>query len=103
VWVQPNGRAQLADIALTAAPQPEGDRGGTAQERALTLLRQVAVLALEGQPRPPGEANRPTRAWLPEGAAGVVNRLLGAGAGYRTVEEFREDLARTRAEDSSVP
>jgi hypothetical protein len=102
VWIQSSGRAQLADLALTAGPQEE-DGGRTVQERALTLLRQVAVLALEGQPRQPGEASRPTRAWLPEGVVGVVNRLLDAAAGYRTVEEFRDDLARSGAEDNSHP
>ncbi len=98
VWVQPNGRVQLADISLTAGPQ-EKSSAGTSQERALSLLRQVAVLALEGQSRPPGEANRPTRAWLPEGGAAVVNRLLGAG--HATVEGFRDELARSGAEDNS--
>jgi uncharacterized RDD family membrane protein YckC len=102
VWVQPNGRAQLADIALTAGPQEADSPAGTDQERALALLRRVAVLALEGQPRPPGEANRPLRTRLPARAAAVVNRLLGAGADYRTVDEFRDELALCRAEGDSA-
>jgi uncharacterized RDD family membrane protein YckC len=102
VWVQPNGRAQLADIALTASLQEEAGPAGPDQERALTLLRRVAILALEGRPRAPGEADRPVRTWLPERAAAVVNRLLGSGPGHATVEEFRDELALCRAEDDSV-
>ncbi len=100
VWVQPNGRVQLADIALTAAPHAPDSPADSEQERALALLRRVAVLALEGQPRPQGEANRPTRARLPEPAATVVNRLLSGG--YHTVEEFRDEPALSRQEDQSA-
>src|SRR5262249_37871328 len=54
VWVQPDGRAQLADTALSEGTADAGSAPeGSDQERALGLLGQVAGLALEGKP-PPG-------------------------------------------------
>jgi hypothetical protein len=83
VWVQADGRAQLADTPLTAV-QVEGAEGGTDAERALALLRWVAALALGGEP---------LRAGSPQGARAALERLLGTGPGYETVEQFRADLA----------
>jgi hypothetical protein len=76
VWVQPDGRAQLADTALTEETSGAAGAGeGTDQERALRLLRQVVTLALEG--RPPD----------------AVNRLLAGQPPCATVQEFQGDLA----------
>jgi hypothetical protein len=87
VWVQADGRARLADIALTAAGA-KGSDAGTDQGRSLLLLRQVAALALEGQPRDTAE---PIRAAVPEAGRAIIDRLL-AGK-YETAEEVRAALA----------
>jgi hypothetical protein len=83
VWVQPDGRAQLADTALTEGAQEQaGAEGCTDQERALALLRQVADLVMEG--RPPNPAGR------------VVDRLTTGKPPYETVLQFQADLAAHR-------
>jgi eukaryotic-like serine/threonine-protein kinase len=84
VWVQPDGRAQLADTALTEGGPEQADPGqGSDQERALALLRQVAALALEG--RAPGPAGR------------ALDRLLGGQPRFETVQQFLADLTPKRA------
>ena len=94
VWVQEDGRAQLADLPLTATP-PEEDGGGTGQPRALNLLARALVLALEGQPRPAGAAASPLRATLPADARAACERLLEIGGTYDTVEQFLAALQPT--------
>lgn len=92
VWLQEDGRAQLADLPLTTAAQDED--GGTPQQRALSLLARVAVLALEGSPRPAGAPAGSLRAALPNAARAACERLLNAG-GYDTVEQFHMALRQT--------
>jgi uncharacterized RDD family membrane protein YckC len=93
VWVQPDGRAQLADTALTASPAEEGSSAtGLDQQRALVLLRRVAILALEGQARPAGAAGS-IQASLPFAAKSVVDKLLGIGGSYEEVSQFQTALA----------
>jgi hypothetical protein len=84
VWVQADGRVQLLDAAPAA---------GEGSASPLSLLRQAAVLALEGKPRPPRAAPAGVRAPLPEHAARLLDRLLGAGKPYAGLSEFRSDLA----------
>jgi hypothetical protein len=95
VWVQADGRARLADTYLAGG---EAERqalpGGTGQERCLALLCQVAVLALEGQPRSAGSPVGPIRATLPGKELFVLNRLFGLKERYDTVDELRDDLRR---------
>jgi hypothetical protein len=94
VWVQAGGLARLADTPLAAGDEePQGLLVGADRERALELLRRTAVLALEGRPRPPGDRTAPVRASLPEPARAVIDRLVGAGPAYETVEQVRADLA----------
>jgi hypothetical protein len=96
VWVQSDGRAQLADTALSeAAAPPPGRAGETEVDRSLALLRQVAVLALEARSRQPGDPPMSLQASLPEPARPVLDRLLGSAPGYETVENFQADLAAT--------
>jgi hypothetical protein len=92
VWVQPDGRAQLADTTLTDAsgsshPAPESDSA-----RSLRLLRQVAILALEGRPRQPPDAPGPIHASLPAAIQPVLDRLTAVPPGFETVEQFRAAL-----------
>jgi uncharacterized RDD family membrane protein YckC len=99
IWVQGDGRVQLADIALTAttpelapsSPTPERVAGGE-QPRALGLLAQVAALVLEGKPPAPNAAPAVPRVALAPEARGVVERLLGVRGRYETVEQLVVDL-----------
>jgi hypothetical protein len=97
VWVQPDGRAQLLDTALTDEPGAGPPAAGTDQERALALLRQVAMLVLEGQPRDPRAAAAPPRASLPRAARQPLARLVAGRPGYETVRQWQTDLAATPA------
>ncbi len=98
VWVGPHGRVQLLDWAPAGplAPDPAGD-GAASDETALALLRLVAVLALEGRPRPAKERGRPIRAVLPLHARQMLGRLSGGSDGYSRPGELRADLAAARA------
>jgi hypothetical protein len=87
VWVGPEGQVQLLDIPVgedvhAAEPGPRA---------ALALLAEVAALALEGRPRPPG-VRGPVRAPLPLHVAPALGRLLGAAQPYAEVAEFQADL-----------
>jgi hypothetical protein len=95
VWVQPDGRVQLLDT-LPGGPAPETTPAGTGPEGALSLLRQVAVLALEGRPWPTEAACVSVRAPLPLHVRPLLNRLIGLAPPYERVEEFQADLAATR-------
>jgi serine/threonine protein kinase len=93
VWVQADGRARLADIALRAGENDQETLpGGTDQERCLALLSQMAVLALEGQARSPEDPIAPIWAAMPEKARAVLDRLLGVKARYDSMEQLRDDL-----------
>ncbi len=92
VWVQADGRAQLADTPLTSVRLEPTDEGASDSERVLGLLRRVAVLALEGESHS-SSTPRPLRAAVPAAARPVVERLLGVGAPYETAEHVRTDLA----------
>jgi hypothetical protein len=87
VWVRADGRLQLVDVPAAGAS------GLDATARSLALLRDAAVLALEGKARPHGAPPDPVRAPLPLYAARLVGRLLGQGLPYRDVREFQADLA----------
>ena len=88
MWVQADGRVQLADTALTAGSAEEGAApAGTDEERAVWLLRQTAALALTGRPwSPQGPAVRgePVRD-LARTLARAAVQEEAAAVRYRTV------------------
>jgi eukaryotic-like serine/threonine-protein kinase len=92
VWAQHDGRAQLADLALTAVGPDDDAAGAVPQERALSLLARIAALALEGGARPAGAATGALRATLPAAARAACERLLGIGGRYDNVEQFQAAL-----------
>jgi uncharacterized RDD family membrane protein YckC len=122
VWIRPDGTVQLLDTALTLVTTrerpDESQPDPPAQRRSLGLLRQVAVLALEGGPL---QEKAPPRAPVPIHAARMLQRLFGiplkqrrwigrvisgrlfgsqAELGHHahaTLEEFRADLAASAA------
>jgi len=92
VWVQPDGRAQLADLALTVDTEDSQVSGGPPGHRALTLLRQVAALALDGRVLRLQETPAPIHAAVPPTAKGALDRLVGVGPNFNSVEEFQREL-----------
>jgi uncharacterized RDD family membrane protein YckC len=97
VWVGPDGQVQLLDLPLDAT----GTEGAVGPDRALTLLTDVAALALEGQPRGAGRPGS-VRAPIPLHARPSLDRLLGAGKAYRDVGEFHKDLKALADEPAEV-
>lgn len=104
VWVQADGTIQLLDWPLKehkASPGPSGDalpeeeEGAGAEARAWDLLRQVAVLTLEGRPRTADQTNTLVRAPLPRHAAKLLERLLGRDQPYRQFRHLRQEWEAT--------
>jgi hypothetical protein len=93
VWVQSDGRFQLLDMAVATDP-PAAD--------PLTFLRDVAVLALEGKPRPADDLPAGIRAPLPEHAARLLGRLFSSGEPYQSVGQFGARLAATADKPTAV-
>jgi hypothetical protein len=98
VWLEPNGRVQLLDVPLHA---PGGGQaaGGTDHERSLSLLAELAVLALEGRA---AAAVRAPRAPVPRYAALSLRRLSPGPGRYLTAEDFRKELASRRDQPGEV-
>ncbi len=90
VWVQADGRAQLADTPLTASGAEGAKTDGSDQQRALFLLAQVAALALDGKPHASGTV---VQAPLPPDARKTMDRLLGTGPPYEAVQQWQAELS----------
>jgi eukaryotic-like serine/threonine-protein kinase len=90
VWVRPDGTVQLLDLPLSAESANAQVHSPSA---SLALLERTALLALEGKPRPADERPCGVRAPVPRHASDMLKRLLGAGAPYKDVREFRAALA----------
>jgi hypothetical protein len=65
-------------------------------------LGEVAVLALEGRPRPPGEAQHRVAAPLPGDARRVLDLLLTRANSYTNVRQLHEDLQATHDQPAEV-
>jgi len=95
VWVQTDGRAQLADFTLSLDSQQDSKTLPVADEqRALGLLRHVALMALDGVTDVPAAATIKNDT-VPETTKPVLNKLLQP-EGYQTVEEFQMALITDR-------
>jgi hypothetical protein len=95
VWVQPDGRAILVD-SLGLSASKAGPAGASDDERALSLLRRAAALALEGGRCRADAVPRSIRSPVPLHASAPLARLLGGPRAYRDVATFRVDLDATR-------
>jgi hypothetical protein len=89
VWVGLDGQVQLLDLPL--GETADSSQGVSGPHRALALLAEVAVLTLEGGPRPP-DCGAPVRAPVPLHVRHSLNRLLGRAKPYQNVGEFQTDL-----------
>jgi len=56
------------------------------------LLRQVAALALDGRVLRLQETPAPIHAAVPPTAKGALDRLVGVGPNFNSVEEFQREL-----------
>jgi eukaryotic-like serine/threonine-protein kinase len=110
VWMHTNGNVQLADWPLEPAPPSAAVE---AEASGLQLLREAAILALEGKPRTHKEAGKPIRAVLPLHARTIVNRLIDAKEpvlkrmlvakrSYESIPAFQAALAETKNRPARV-
>ncbi len=90
VWLRPDGTPQLLDVGVS--PKSE-DAPADSSSSGLALLAWTAVLALEGKPRCANRRPCSIRAPVPRHASDMLKRLLGVGAPYADVQEFRAALA----------
>jgi hypothetical protein len=88
VWVQASGRVMLLDAPV---------RPPTLAATPMDLLRQVAAVALEGQPRAAAELTRPIHAPVPWHASELLERVMGAGEPFASLGEARAALAAAHA------
>ena len=101
VWVQPDGRAILVDPLAIAGASADAS-AVTDDERALSLLRRVAAMALEGGRRRADDVPEAIRSPVPLHALELLGRLLGGPGAYPTVAGFRADLEATRHQPTEV-
>jgi hypothetical protein len=90
VWVRPSGRVQLLD-PVSAKSEPVADP----EKAGLSLLRGVAVLALEGHAVAEEKPRGPIRALVPLHARRLLEHLIGCRDPYQRVADMRADLAAT--------
>ncbi len=118
IWVQPDGKLLLLDWPVHAplatpslepvAPMEQAmcrkvvSDESTPEQQALALLRAVAILALEGKPRPAFAPPAPIKARVPLHAAALLGRLLGVENAYQRPEELQADLNGTRLKSAEV-
>jgi eukaryotic-like serine/threonine-protein kinase len=100
VWVQPDGRVQLLTLPVEGDCEPSS--APTDQERALQLLRAVAVVGFEGTARPIRANGDRVRAPVPVHAEEMLDRLLGNRQPFTTVAEVRQDLELVRDRPAEV-
>ncbi|MCX7699937.1 MAG: RDD family protein, partial [Gemmataceae bacterium] len=107
VWVGAEGKVQLLSFCWSDGPGDEGtavaahDKSQPSpDDRAVDLLRRVAVILLEGQPREGGEAR--VRAPLPRSVAAALSRLFPGPNRWSTPKEFRDELRRLAGQPDEV-
>jgi hypothetical protein len=108
VWLSPEGQLQLLETSYATTRNPQTGLDATEdQPRALALLAEAAVLALEGKPRLSGCLAREIQAPLPLHARKALDKLLGGEGppdhpGYQKVSEFQSDLKSTEQQPVEV-
>jgi uncharacterized RDD family membrane protein YckC len=100
VWIQPGGGAMLVDALAPGGPAAEADL--EPRQRALELLRQAAILGLEGGRRRPDAGAPVVRAPVPRHVSAILGRLLGRERPYASPDEFAADLHAERDRPTEV-
>jgi hypothetical protein len=100
VWVQPDGRVRLLPLPIAVDRAPAVSAAD--QEFPLQLLREVAVIGLEGTARPIAATGDRVRAPVPVHAEELLGRLFGNRQPYTTVAQLREDLELVRERPAEV-
>lgn len=97
VWVDREGRVRLLDFPISEVSDTDSTK-----DRRLDLLREVAVTALEGQPRPPLPQPHLERihAPIPLHAQELLRPLLTGTC--KDLAEFQTHLQATRYEPAQV-
>jgi hypothetical protein len=93
VWLQPNGR--LLFIA-SSEPSEETVTPADRQRRCIEYLRQIAILLLEGRPRPPAAPPRPARAPVPRHDRPIIDRLVVGNPPFQSPAEVHRSLVAQR-------
>ena len=96
VWLQTDGRVCLLEFSLQGQAQPPAALDAAAP--ALPLLRETALLLLEGCPRGEHDRAPDIKAPLPPAAAAATSRLLRG----TTLEAFHADLEKLRDRPACV-
>lgn len=111
VWVEPNGRIQLLGTPLQGTnnqvkglitSNENAQKNPGDQERALRFLREVAITALEGKPRPPGDMSGPVQAPVPVHAEGLLKELFQTGEPGQILAKWQKELEATRERATEV-
>jgi hypothetical protein len=103
VWVQPGGGALLVDALAPGVAGANGDGPSVdADQRALALLREAAVLGLEGGRRARKPDPLAVRAAVPQHVSAILGRLLGRERPYGSPREFLADLRAERDRPTEV-
>lgn len=94
VRVDDGGAVQLLDWPMESDLRPSAL---AAEERTLSLLRQVALMMLEGRPQPGAPPRRSAvRAPIPEHASGLLSGLFSADRPYHKLNELKARLLATQ-------
>jgi eukaryotic-like serine/threonine-protein kinase len=92
VWVQSEGRVQLADTALVDTVGDAVSAAASDFERSLILLRDLATLTLLGRASASAEDMAQAKAALEPGGRGFLERLFAAGPAFFTLDELCAEL-----------
>jgi hypothetical protein len=96
VWVHTSGQVQLLDQPIHGSSQhAAAPLSVSAEERALSLLRQVVLTMLEGLRTAHASGASRIRAPVPEHASALLSGLLGSDRPYQRVSELQQQLQAT--------
>jgi hypothetical protein len=102
VWLRPDGQVLLLDVPRDPSAGPtEAESRPPPQERALNLLRAVAIVMLEGVPRPLDNP-RHVRAVMPCTAAALLDRLMGPSNRAPSLPEFLDEMRRIESDRTEL-
>jgi hypothetical protein len=103
IWIVPDGPTQLLGLPMEdVASSGEKPPHASDAERALSFLRHVAIVALEGNARLDGAWSGPVRAPVPVHATEMLERLYAENDAKDVLERWQKDLDETRDRPTEV-